>query len=38
ILAGIRTQAAHVTRQAGGSLAWPGIKRRVERRFPGYDK
>ena len=38
ILDGIRTQADQVTRQAGGSLAWPGIKRRVERRFPGYDK
>ena len=38
ILDGIRTQSDQVTRQAGGSLAWPGIKRRVERRFPGYDK
>ena len=37
ILQGIKAQAAQVTKQAGGSLAWPGIKRRVERRFPGFD-
>ena len=37
ILAGIRAQASEVTKQAGGALAWPGIKRRVERRLPGID-
>jgi ribulose-5-phosphate 4-epimerase/fuculose-1-phosphate aldolase len=37
ILQGIKAQAAQVTKQAGGSLAWPGIKRRVERRYPGFD-
>ncbi|GGW95122.1 class II aldolase/adducin family protein [Alteromonas halophila] len=38
IVAGIRAQAAEVTRQAGGSLAWPGIRRRLDRQLPGYDK
>jgi ribulose-5-phosphate 4-epimerase/fuculose-1-phosphate aldolase len=38
ILQGIRAQASDVTKQAGGSLAWPGIKRRVARRFPGFDE
>ena len=37
ILQGIRAQASEVTKQAGGALAWPGIKRRVERHFPGFD-
>lgn len=38
ILAGIRQQASQVTKQAGGSLAWPGIKRRLDRVLPGYDQ
>jgi ribulose-5-phosphate 4-epimerase/fuculose-1-phosphate aldolase len=38
ILGGIRAQAQQVTRSAGGSLAWPGILRKLERINPGYDK
>ncbi len=38
IVDGIREQAAHVTHQAGGGLAWPGILRRLDRLMPGYDK
>lgn len=38
ILAGIQTQAEQVTRSAGGSLAWPGILRKLNRTNPGYDK
>ncbi|MEW9799095.1 class II aldolase/adducin family protein [Alteromonas sp. CYL-A6] len=38
ILAGIRSQADQVTRQAGGSLAWPGLKRRLDRLLPGYEQ
>jgi len=37
ILQGIRAQASEVTKQAGGALAWPGIKRRVSRQLPGFD-
>lgn len=29
-------QAAQVTRNAGGGLAWPGLLRRLDRRLPGY--
>ncbi len=36
ILAGIQTQAKEVTRSAGGSLAWPGILRKLDRVNPGY--
>ncbi len=38
ILAGIQKQAAEVTRSAGGSLAWPGILRKLNRVNPGYDE
>ena len=38
ILAGIRAQADQVTRSAGGSLAWPGILRKLQRTLPGYDQ
>ncbi len=38
ILKGIRAQASTVTKQAGGSLAWPGILRRLDRQNPGYDE
>jgi len=38
ILKGIRAQAQQVTRSAGGSLAWPGILRKLDRINPGYDK
>jgi ribulose-5-phosphate 4-epimerase/fuculose-1-phosphate aldolase len=36
ILAGIQAQAKQVTRSAGGSLAWPGILRKLDRNNPGY--
>jgi len=36
ILAGIQAQAKQVTRSAGGSLAWPGILRKLDRVNPGY--
>lgn len=36
ILAGIQAQAKQVTRSAGGSLAWPGILRKLDRHNPGY--
>ena len=38
IIAGAAEQARVVTRgQGGGSLAWPGLLRRLDRRSPGYD-
>ncbi len=37
ILNGIRAQAKAVLRQSGGQLAWPGLLRRIERQFPGFD-
>lgn len=36
ILAGIQAQAKQVTRSAGGSLAWPGILRKLDRTNPGF--
>ncbi|MFT5677262.1 MAG: ribulose-5-phosphate 4-epimerase/fuculose-1-phosphate aldolase [Paraglaciecola sp.] len=36
ILAGIQAQAKQATRSAGGSLAWPGILRKLDRTNPGY--
>jgi ribulose-5-phosphate 4-epimerase/fuculose-1-phosphate aldolase len=36
ILGGIKEQAKQVTRSAGGSLAWPGILRKLDRVNPGY--
>lgn len=36
ILHGIQAQAEQVTRSAGGSLAWPGILRKLDRTNPGY--
>lgn len=36
ILAGIQAQAKQVTLSAGGSLAWPGILRKLDRVNPGY--
>lgn len=38
ILAGIRAQAEQVTKGLGGSLAWPGLLRRLQQRNPGYDE
>jgi ribulose-5-phosphate 4-epimerase/fuculose-1-phosphate aldolase len=36
ILDGIRAAAAQVTRGLGGSLAWPGLLRKLDRVNPGY--
>lgn len=38
ILQGIQAQAEQVTRSAGGSLAWPGVLRKLDRTNPGYDQ
>lgn len=38
ILAGIRAQAAEVTKSVGGALAWPGILRKLDRINPGYEQ
>jgi ribulose-5-phosphate 4-epimerase/fuculose-1-phosphate aldolase len=37
IVASARAQAAQVTKGQGGNLAWPGLKRRLDRQMPGYD-
>jgi ribulose-5-phosphate 4-epimerase/fuculose-1-phosphate aldolase len=37
IVATARQQAAAVTRGLGAQLTWPGLLRRLERRWPGYD-
>ena len=37
IIAGAQAQAKEVTKGLGGQLAWPGLLRRLDRRFPGYD-
>ena len=36
ILAGIRKQAQEVSRGMGGSLVWPGLLRKLDRRDPSY--
>jgi len=36
IIAGVQMMAKQVTRGMGGSLAWPGLLRRLDRRHPGY--
>ena len=36
IIATAKEQAAQVTRQAGGGLAWPGLLRKLDRVNPGY--
>ena len=38
ILTGIKAQVEQVTRGAGGGIAWPGVRRRVDRTYPGYDQ
>ncbi len=38
IIDGARAQAAQVTKGLGGALAWPGLLRRLDRRFPGYEQ
>lgn len=37
IIATAREQAAQVTRGLGAGLSWPGLLRRLDRRYPGYD-
>lgn len=36
IIAGAQAQAMQVTRGAGGTLAWPGLLRRLDRRDASY--
>jgi ribulose-5-phosphate 4-epimerase/fuculose-1-phosphate aldolase len=36
IIAGAQAQAKQVTRGAGGSLAWPGLLRKLDRLDPSY--
>jgi ribulose-5-phosphate 4-epimerase/fuculose-1-phosphate aldolase len=36
ILAGIRAQAKQVTKGLGGSLAWPGLLRKLDRKDPSF--
>jgi ribulose-5-phosphate 4-epimerase/fuculose-1-phosphate aldolase len=36
IVAGIRAQAEQVTRGLGGSLVWPGLLRKLDRRDPSF--
>jgi ribulose-5-phosphate 4-epimerase/fuculose-1-phosphate aldolase len=36
IIAGARSQAKQVTRNAGGALAWPGLLRKLDRIDPSY--
>lgn len=38
ILDGIRAQTEQVTKGLGGALAWPGLLRRLNRKYPGYDE
>jgi len=37
IIGTAQAQAAQVTKGQGGNLAWPGLKRRLDRQLPGYD-
>jgi ribulose-5-phosphate 4-epimerase/fuculose-1-phosphate aldolase len=37
IIATAKQQAAQVTKGLGGSLIWPGLLRRLDRVYPGYD-
>ena len=37
IIDGAIEQSKQVTRGLGGRLAWPGLLRRLQRRFPGFD-
>ncbi|MGB3623794.1 class II aldolase/adducin family protein [Ketobacter sp. MCCC 1A13808] len=38
IIATAQAQAAAVTKQAGGNLAWPALLRKLDRNNPGYDQ
>lgn len=37
IVAGMQAQSEAVLRGAGGGLAWPGLRRKLDRLLPGYD-
>ncbi len=37
IIAGARQQSAQVTRGLGAGLVWPGLLRRLDRHYPGYE-
>ena len=37
LVAAAQQQAAQVTRGMGAQLAWPGLLRRLDRRWPGYE-
>jgi ribulose-5-phosphate 4-epimerase/fuculose-1-phosphate aldolase len=37
IIATAQQQAKEVTKGLGGALIWPGLKRRLDRVYPGYD-
>ena len=37
IIATAQQQAAQVTKNLGGQLAWPGLLRKLDRENPGYD-
>ena len=36
IVSGVKANVAAVTRGLGGSLAWPGLLRKLDRLSPGY--
>jgi ribulose-5-phosphate 4-epimerase/fuculose-1-phosphate aldolase len=36
VLSGVRANVEAVTRGMGGALAWPGLRRRLDRLLPGY--
>ena len=38
IINGAVEQSRQVTKGLGGRVAWPGLLRRLDRRFPGYDQ
>ena len=33
-----QAQAKQATKGRGGMISWPGMLRRLDRRFPGYDQ
>lgn len=38
IIQGAQAQAEQATKGLGGALVWPGLLRRLDRKFPGYDQ
>lgn len=38
VIATAQAQARQVTKGQGGHLAWPGLKRRLDRQLPGYEQ